>query len=122
MRFYLRPGSLTKSFTDQVESLFIPAFVSLSILCSPCAAVACQRLTYSAIVRLVSSLASAAVQLDLNLLTLPSIAVILTNICQYGVPHCGVWLIKTLQVLFWIYTGLSAIASAGLYLILWSTL
>ncbi|RFU81751.1 hypothetical protein TARUN_453 [Trichoderma arundinaceum] len=26
MRFYLRPGSLTKSFTDQVESLFIPAF------------------------------------------------------------------------------------------------
>lgn len=31
MRFYLRPGSLTKSFTDQVESLFIPAFVSLLI-------------------------------------------------------------------------------------------
>ncbi|KAM0486064.1 hypothetical protein ACHAPX_000765 [Trichoderma viride] len=79
MRFYLRPGSLTKSFTDQVESLFIPAFFV-------------------------------------------SIAVILTNVCQYGVPHCGVWLIKTLQVLFWIYTGLSAIASAGLYLILWSTL
>ncbi|KAL7922954.1 voltage-dependent anion channel domain-containing protein [Trichoderma austrokoningii] len=79
MRFYLRPGSLTKSFTDQVESLFIPAFFV-------------------------------------------SIAVILTNVCQYGVPHCGVWLIQTLQVLFWIYTGLSAIASAGLYLILWSTL
>ncbi|KAL7937510.1 voltage-dependent anion channel domain-containing protein [Trichoderma chlorosporum] len=71
MRFYLRPGSLTKSFTDQVESL---------------------------------------------------IAVILINVCQYGVPHCGVWLIKTLQILFWIYTGLSAVASAGLYLILWSTL
>lgn len=32
MRFYLRPGSLTKSFTDQVESLFIPAFVSLMSL------------------------------------------------------------------------------------------
>jgi hypothetical protein len=32
MRFYMRPGSLTKSFTDQVESLFIPAFVSLSYL------------------------------------------------------------------------------------------
>ncbi|KAM0250910.1 hypothetical protein ACHAQJ_008445 [Trichoderma viride] len=79
MRFYMRPGSLTKSFTDQVESLFIPAFFV-------------------------------------------SIAVILTNVCQYGVPHCGVWLLKTLQILFWIYTGLSAIASAGLYLILWSTL
>lgn len=57
MRFYLRPGSLTKSFTDQVESLFIPAFVSLPKLCSPCAAVTCQGLIYSAIVRLVSSLA-----------------------------------------------------------------
>ncbi|PTB79192.1 hypothetical protein M440DRAFT_1327620 [Trichoderma longibrachiatum ATCC 18648] len=79
LRFYFRPGSLTKSFTDQVESLFIPAFFV-------------------------------------------SIAVILTNICQYGAPHCGVWLLKTLQILFWIYTGLSAAASAGLYLILWSTL
>ncbi|QYT01349.1 hypothetical protein H0G86_008392 [Trichoderma simmonsii] len=79
MRFYLRPGSLTKSFTDQVESLFIPAFFV-------------------------------------------SLAVILINICQFGVPHCGVWLLKTLQILFWIYTGLSAVASAGLYLILWSTL
>ncbi|KAL7944441.1 voltage-dependent anion channel domain-containing protein [Trichoderma barbatum] len=79
IRFYLRPGSLTKSFTDQVESLFIPAFFV-------------------------------------------SIAVILINICQYGAPHCGVWLLRTLQILFWIYTGLSAVASAGLYLILWSTL
>ncbi|ETS06613.1 hypothetical protein M419DRAFT_68750 [Trichoderma reesei RUT C-30] len=84
MRFYFRPGSLTKSFTDQVESLFIPAFTNFSYIAS--------------------------------------IAVILTNICQYGAPHCGVWLLKTLQILFWIYTGLSAAASAGLYLILWSTL
>lgn len=29
-RFCLRPGSFTQSFTDQVESLFIPAFVSSS--------------------------------------------------------------------------------------------
>lgn len=29
-RFYLRPGAFTSSFTDQVESLFIPAFVSLA--------------------------------------------------------------------------------------------
>lgn len=27
-RFYLRPGSFKASFTDQVESLFIPSFVS----------------------------------------------------------------------------------------------
>ncbi|KAG6024598.1 hypothetical protein E4U41_001731 [Claviceps citrina] len=65
-RFYMRPGTFTRSFTDQVESLFIPAF--------------------------------------------------------YAVPHYGDWLLRTLQVCFWIYVGLSAVASAGLYLILWSTL
>lgn len=27
-RFFMRPGSFVHSFTDQVESLFIPAFVS----------------------------------------------------------------------------------------------
>ncbi|EGR52852.1 uncharacterized protein TRIREDRAFT_54391 [Trichoderma reesei QM6a] len=59
---------------------------------------------------------------ETNFSYIASIAVILTNICQYGAPHCGVWLLKTLQILFWIYTGLSAAASAGLYLILWSTL
>lgn len=30
-RFYMRPGTFTRSFTDQVESLFIPAFVSLGL-------------------------------------------------------------------------------------------
>ncbi len=28
LRFHWRPGSFISSFTDQVESLFIPAFVS----------------------------------------------------------------------------------------------
>ncbi|KAG6012632.1 hypothetical protein E4U54_007407 [Claviceps lovelessii] len=78
-RFYMRPGTFTRSFTDQVESLFIPAFFV-------------------------------------------SIAMILINICEYWVPHCGAWLLRTLQVCFWLYVGLSAVASAGLYLILWSTL
>ncbi|KAG6087588.1 hypothetical protein E4U15_007653 [Claviceps sp. LM218 group G6] len=78
-RFYLRPGAFTSSFTDQVESLFIPAFFV-------------------------------------------SIAMILINISEYAVPHCGPWLLQTLQVCFWIYVGLSGVASAGLYLILWSTL
>ncbi|KAG5975911.1 hypothetical protein E4U55_007535 [Claviceps digitariae] len=51
-----------------------------------------------------------------------SIAMILINICEYWVPHCGAWLLHTTEVCFWIYVGLSAVASAGLYLILWSTL
>ncbi|KAH6610251.1 hypothetical protein Trco_000271 [Trichoderma cornu-damae] len=102
MRFCLRPGSLAKSFTDQVESLFIPAFV----------------------IRLVSSpfASPVAVLIASGFLRTSSIAVILINACQYGAPHCGVWLLKTLQILFWAYTGVSAIASAGLYLILWSTM
>lgn len=58
----------------------------------------------------------------LPLLTAISIAIILINICEYGVPNCGVWLLRTVEVMFWIYVGLSAVASAGLYLILWSTL
>lgn len=32
MRFHLRPGSFKKSFTDQTETLLIPAFVSLDII------------------------------------------------------------------------------------------
>lgn len=44
------------------------------------------------------------------------------NICEYGVPNSGVWLLRTMEILFWVYVGISAIASAGMYLILWSTL
>jgi tellurite resistance protein TehA-like permease len=32
MRFYLRPGSFTNSFTDQMESLFISSCVCASLL------------------------------------------------------------------------------------------
>ncbi|KAK0386468.1 hypothetical protein NLU13_6303 [Sarocladium strictum] len=69
LRFYLRPGSFTNSFTDQVD-----------------------------------------------------IGIILINACEYGIPRSGEWLLRTMEVLFWAYVGLSVIASAGLYLILWSTL
>ncbi|KAF7546184.1 hypothetical protein G7046_g9377 [Stylonectria norvegica] len=79
IRFRLRPGSFTNSFTDQVESLFIPAFFV-------------------------------------------SIAIIMINICEYGVPHTGPWLLQVMEVMFWIYVALSVFASAGIYLILWSTL
>ncbi|KAK7211615.1 hypothetical protein V2G26_018793 [Clonostachys chloroleuca] len=78
VRFHLMRGSFIKSFTDQFECLFIPAFFV-------------------------------------------SIAIILTNTCQYGVEHSGFWLFKTLQVLFWFYVASSVLASAGMYLILWST-
>ncbi|KAI1266354.1 voltage-dependent anion channel-domain-containing protein [Xylariaceae sp. FL1019] len=50
-----------------------------------------------------------------------SFATILINICQYGVPHTGLWLLKTIEVFFWIYTVISVVTSAGMYLILWST-
>ncbi|KAK7417128.1 hypothetical protein QQX98_004731 [Neonectria punicea] len=79
IRFRLRPGSFTRSFTDQFESLFIPAFFV-------------------------------------------SIAVILINTCQYGIPSAGPWLLHTMEVMFWVHAAVSVCASAGLYLVLWSTL
>ncbi|KAM0427028.1 hypothetical protein ACHAPT_007926 [Fusarium lateritium] len=79
IRFHIRPGSFTNSFTDQVESLFIPASVV-------------------------------------------SAGVILINTCQYGIPNTGIWLLRTMELMFWIYAALSVSVSALLYLILWSTL
>ncbi|KAL8996744.1 MAG: hypothetical protein Q9169_003815 [Polycauliona sp. 2 TL-2023] len=32
-----------------------------------------------------------------------SVALILQNMSQYGIPECGPWLVKTCEVLFWIY-------------------
>ncbi|KAI8634337.1 voltage-dependent anion channel-domain-containing protein [Xylariaceae sp. FL1651] len=50
-----------------------------------------------------------------------SVATILINICQYGIPHTGPWLQRVMEVLFWVYLFVSVSASAGMYLILWST-
>ncbi|KAI0484117.1 voltage-dependent anion channel-domain-containing protein [Xylariaceae sp. FL0804] len=50
-----------------------------------------------------------------------SIATIFINICEYGVEHTGPWLRHTMEWLFWIYIIVSVSASAGMYLILWST-
>lgn len=44
------------------------------------------------------------------------------NICEYGVDSVGPWLLHTLEILFWIYVALSTVVSAGIYLVLWSTL
>ncbi len=49
------------------------------------------------------------------------IAVIIVNTCEFGIPSCGIWLLWTMEVMFWIYIGVVVLASAGLYLILWST-
>jgi tellurite resistance protein TehA-like permease len=78
-RFHYRPGSFISTFTDQVESLFIPA-------------------------------------------TVVSIATILITVCEYGIPNTGPWLLHVMEILFWIYVAFATIASAGIYLTLWSTL
>ncbi|OIW27295.1 C4-dicarboxylate transporter/malic acid transport protein [Coniochaeta ligniaria NRRL 30616] len=51
-----------------------------------------------------------------------SIATILITVCEYGVPHTGPWLLHVMEVLFWVYVSVSMLASASIYLILWSTL
>lgn len=78
-RFHYRPGSFISTFTDQVESLFIPA-------------------------------------------TVVSIATILITVCEYGIPNTRPWLLHVMEILFWIYIAFATIASAGIYLILWSSL
>lgn len=50
-----------------------------------------------------------------------STGTILLNICEFGIPFTGPWLIPVMECLYWIYIGISMVASAGMYLILWST-
>ncbi|KAI0972891.1 voltage-dependent anion channel-domain-containing protein [Xylaria arbuscula] len=50
-----------------------------------------------------------------------SIAIIMTNITQYGCPNTGPWLQSVMEVLFWVYLAISVVASTGMYLVLWST-
>ncbi|KAL1610431.1 hypothetical protein SLS60_002098 [Paraconiothyrium brasiliense] len=50
-----------------------------------------------------------------------SFGTILINISQYGVDQTGVWLEKTMLILFWIDCGLAISFSIGIYLIMWST-
>jgi hypothetical protein len=51
-----------------------------------------------------------------------SIATILITVCEYGIPNTGPWLLHVMEILFWIYVAFATIASAGIYLTLWSTL
>ncbi|KAH6656680.1 voltage-dependent anion channel-domain-containing protein [Truncatella angustata] len=52
---------------------------------------------------------------------LVSWAIILINICEYGIPYCGLWLQRVVQILFWMYVAVSFTSSAAMYLTLWST-
>lgn len=52
---------------------------------------------------------------------LVALATIFTTICQYGIPSTGPWLLEVMEVIYWIYVGLSVFGSAGMYLTLWST-
>jgi len=52
---------------------------------------------------------------------MPRVAIISINICQFGVPRVGPWLLRVMQIMFWSYTALSVLASSTIYLILWST-
>ncbi|KAL5372423.1 hypothetical protein DPSP01_013530 [Paraphaeosphaeria sporulosa] len=50
-----------------------------------------------------------------------SFGTILINISQYGVDQTGIWLEKTMTILFWVDCGLAISFSVGIYLIMWST-
>ncbi|KAK3488388.1 voltage-dependent anion channel-domain-containing protein [Neurospora crassa] len=55
------------------------------------------------------------------LIKIVSAGTIFITICQYGIPNTGPWLLKAMEIIFWIYVGLSFSISAFLYLLLWST-
>ncbi|KAI1084734.1 voltage-dependent anion channel-domain-containing protein [Whalleya microplaca] len=50
-----------------------------------------------------------------------SCGTILINTCEYGIPKTGPWLQHAMEWMYWIYVAVSVVASAGMYLILWST-
>ncbi|CZR52264.1 related to C4-dicarboxylate transport protein [Phialocephala subalpina] len=49
-----------------------------------------------------------------------SVSNIISNIEEYGVPHCGYWLTVTVRVLFWIYAALTFMIAVGQYFFLFT--
>ncbi|PSR82237.1 voltage-dependent anion channel [Coniella lustricola] len=49
------------------------------------------------------------------------VGTIFINICQYGIPYTGPWLLRAMEVLFWIWITVAIFASSAVYLVLWST-
>lgn len=52
---------------------------------------------------------------------LVSLVLIINCIQQYGVPSAGGWLIKTLEVLFWMYSAIALLAVILQYFVIFST-
>ncbi|KAI4277990.1 MAG: hypothetical protein L6R38_005337 [Xanthoria sp. 2 TBL-2021] len=50
-----------------------------------------------------------------------SLALVLENISQYGVPACGPWLVRTCEILFWIYFACILVAAVLQYQTLFVT-
>ncbi|KAI9730101.1 MAG: hypothetical protein M1834_006093 [Cirrosporium novae-zelandiae] len=49
-----------------------------------------------------------------------ALAVIISGIEAYGVPHCGYWLVVTLRVLFWIYVACTFLVAVFQYYMLFN--
>ena len=44
-----------------------------------------------------------------------SIALLIQNVASYGVPECGKWLVKVVEVVFWTYWTIVLVSSVGQY-------
>ncbi|TVY18076.1 Malic acid transport protein [Lachnellula arida] len=44
-----------------------------------------------------------------------SLANVLSNVQEYGVPKCGPWLVVIMRVLFWVYTACTFLVAVGQY-------
>ncbi|TVY35728.1 Malic acid transport protein [Lachnellula subtilissima] len=49
-----------------------------------------------------------------------SLANVLNNVQEYGVPKCGPWLVVTMRVLFWVYTACTFLVAVGQYFFLFT--
>ncbi|KAL0259908.1 hypothetical protein SLS55_005649 [Diplodia seriata] len=57
----------------------------------------------------------------LDLVLFVSFTFIIYNIELYGTPYCGVWLVKTLEVLFWGYAGCALLVVIFQYHVIFDT-
>lgn len=49
-----------------------------------------------------------------------SVALLLNGIQIYGVPSCGVWLVKAMEIAFWIYSAIVVLVAVFLYYVLFA--
>ncbi|WPB06861.1 uncharacterized protein RHO25_011521 [Cercospora beticola] len=46
-----------------------------------------------------------------------TLATMIINMERYGTPHCGLWLVTTIRILFWLYAGIS-LTSATVHMVI----